>query len=107
MQTVAIMALGIVQQAIENEAGWIANQDAEDIDGHDPGALRAEIERQGRLLEAAVMDSGEDRAMRAAAPDMAEALEVAERALASLDPIDVRYARETIAVARAKAGAAE
>ena len=37
-------ALDIIMQAIEEECDWVSKQDAEDLDGYEPGAVLAAME---------------------------------------------------------------
>ena len=54
METIEEAARAIIRQAIENECIWAGDQDADDLDGHDPAALKAEMERVFACMTAAL-----------------------------------------------------
>ena len=54
MTTIGETARAIVAQAVENECIWAGDQDAEDLGGHDPAALRAEMEHVFDCMTAAL-----------------------------------------------------
>ena len=57
MTTIRETARAIVAQAVENECIRVGDRDADDLDGHDPAALRAEMEHAFDCMTAA-LDSG-------------------------------------------------
>jgi len=54
MTTIGETARAMVAQAVENECIWAGDQDAEDLGGHDPAALRAEMEHVFDCMTAAL-----------------------------------------------------
>ena len=54
MTTLAETARAVIAQAIENECIWVGDRDAEELGGHDPAALKAEMEHIADCMTAAL-----------------------------------------------------
>ena len=54
MTTIRETARAMIAQAVENECIWAGDQDAGDLGGHDPAALRAEMEHAFDCMTAAL-----------------------------------------------------
>ena len=54
MTTIGETARAMIAQAVENECIWAGDQDADDLGGHDPAALRAEMEHVFDCMTAAL-----------------------------------------------------